>query len=365
MCRILSHPFFLVLISLVLLSSSCNDQVNTKKTEVNKRVKKAERKLTLISPDKNESFNIGSQLLIQFDNPESIEVTSVDVTINGKSLVFQSKLEDPIDINLDQAQLGPQSIRIKVFCGDSLLETHSQKISVMSDIVPDDLSFEVLREFDHDPKAYTQGLLFHNGYIYESTGQRQRSSIRKIDPKDGTVLKLHKLDDHFFGEGISLYNGLIYMLTYTSRVGFVFEPENFNLVRQFDLQTREGWGLTTYNNELVISDGSTMLFFYDPEYITQTGQLYVGDNKGLLTNLNELEFTPEGIFANIYGQNRIVRINPQNGVVTGSLDLSVLFPEDVPRDMDHVLNGIAYNKEQDSYFITGKQWPVMYEIRIK
>ena len=155
------------------------------------------------------------------------------------------------------------------------------------------------------------------------------------------------------------------MLTYRAQMGFVFDPDNFEVKRQFNLQTGEGWGISTYNDTLLLTDGSSNLYFFLPDdYFTLVNQIEVCNDKGLVDNLNELEYTPMGLFSNVYGQDLIYIIDIRQGIVTHFLNLEDLFPKGVARDMDHVLNGIAYNQDSNTFYITGKLWPIMYEIKL-
>ena len=156
----------------------------------------------------------------------------------------------------------------------------------------------------------------------------------------------------------------LYQLTYRARVGFIYDKVTLELIRQFDLQVNEGWGLTDDGKNLIMSDGSSNLYLLDPEYLTQLDEIEVFDYKGMVPNLNELEYVDGRVFANIYGQTRIVDIDLQTGRVMGELDLKDLRPDGIEDDMDHVLNGIAYNPSTGHFYVTGKYWPVLYEIKI-
>jgi glutaminyl-peptide cyclotransferase len=259
---------------------------------------------------------------------------------------------------------GRENIRLKIFYNDSLNQVLTCRITILSDKIPSELHYKVIRSIPHDPTSYVQGLIYYKGLIYEGSGLPSRSKLKKIDPENGATLYEIKLDDEFFGEGITLLNDKIYQLTYKSKVGFIYDAKSFELIRKFDLQTVEGWGLTNDNKNLISSDGSSVLYYYDPEYLTQVGQTDVCDQNGLVTSLNELEFYKGVIWANIYGQKIIVKIDAETGKIIGKLDLDHLFPKNIADDIDHVLNGIAFNSETNTYYITGKLWPVMYEIEI-
>ena len=225
-------------------------------------------------------------------------------------------------------------------------------------------TFEVTRVYPHNPNAFTQGLLFADGFLYESTGQYGRSSLRKVDLETGQVLQSVPLEGQFFGEGLTLFGGRLIQLTWLSQIGFVYDRESFALRDQFAYLT-EGWGLTHDGNRLIMSDGTSVLYFLDPKSFAETGQLQVHDDRGPVTRLNELEWIDGEIFANIWRTDYIARISPQSGRVTGWIFLGdLLSAEDRPRLPDAVLNGIAYDPATKRLFVTGKLWPKLFEIKL-
>lgn len=262
-------------------------------------------------------------------------------------------------------KVGRQNIRIVVFHSDSLTQTLTSRVTVLSDIEPRVLSYRLVRNIPHNTNDFIQGFVYFKGHLYEGTGREGFSSLKKKNPVNGDTELERKMDKTFFGEGITILHDKIYQLTYRQKVGFVYDVTTFEMIREFDLQTMEGWGLTTDGKNLIVSDGSPVLYFYDPEYFNQVKQLDVCNNKGLVTSLNELEYVDGAIWANIYGQSIIVKIDSETGKVIARLDLEALFPVNMPRDYDHVLNGIAYNPDKNTFYITGKLWPVMYEIVIE
>jgi glutaminyl-peptide cyclotransferase len=226
-----------------------------------------------------------------------------------------------------------------------------------------DYTYQVVRTFWHDPTAYTQGLIYYNGYLFESTGLRRHSSLRKLDPKTGKILKIYSIPGDYFAEGITIMNGKIYQLTWETRTGFVYDLETFDLEKTFTY-FGEGWGLTNNKDNLIMSNGSNELTYLNPEnfQIESTTLVYDGNNP--IGYLNELEMIDGIIFANVYQTDKIVMINPESGIVVGWLDLSGLRDYIRNSESAEVLNGIAYNKENKTLFITGKNWPLMFEIKI-
>lgn len=216
--------------------------------------------------------------------------------------------------------------------------------------------------YRHDPQAFTQGLIYRNGVFYEGTGLNGRSSIRKVKVETGEVLKIHALPADLFGEGITELHGRLHQLTYQSGVGFIYDLASFEQLRTFHY-TGEGWGLTHDGARLIMSDGSPQLRFLDPETLKETGRITVRDPSGPVENLNELEYVKGEIFANVWQTDRIARISPKDGRVTGWIDLSGLLPAP-NRSPEAVLNGIAYDAAGDRLFVTGKLWPRVFQIKL-
>jgi len=222
--------------------------------------------------------------------------------------------------------------------------------------------YRIVKIYPHDRQAFTQGLQYADGVLYEGTGLNGRSSIRKVKLENGSVLQQRTLDSRYFGEGITVWRQSIIQLTWQSEVAFVYDRDTFEPVKTFTYRG-EGWGLTHDGTRLIMSDGSASLRFIDPLTFKETGRLAVHDGAAPVQKLNELEVVKDEIFANVWQTNRVARINPKTGAVTGWIDLSGLLD---PRDMAgvDVLNGIAYDAAGDRLFVTGKLWPKLFEITL-
>lgn len=221
--------------------------------------------------------------------------------------------------------------------------------------------YKIINTYPHDRAAFTQGLIYQDGCFYESTGLYGHSSLRKVDLKTGMVLKKHSLPSLFFGEGITVFGTKIIQLTWKSKMGFVYNKDNFEVLQTFHYPT-EGWGITNDGRRLIMSDGSSTLFFLDPETFKEVDKIVVLDQEGAAVNgINELEYIKGEILANIWPTTRIARISLKTGRVTGWIDLAGLVPFE--KDAD-VLNGIAYDEKNDRLFVTGKLWPKVFEIII-
>lgn len=226
---------------------------------------------------------------------------------------------------------------------------------------PPVLGHRVLQEYPHDPLAFTQGLFFHDGTLYESTGLRGASTLRRVALETGEVLQQRPLLPTLFGEGAALADGKIYQLTWQAGLGFVYDLESFRLLREFRY-AGEGWGLTFDGERLIMSDGTDTLRFLDPETLRETGRLRVRADGAPLDRLNELEWIEGEIWANLWTEDRIARIHPETGAVLAFVDLEgLLDPADRLPDSD-VLNGIAWDPEGRRLFVTGKKWPTLFEI---
>ena len=223
-------------------------------------------------------------------------------------------------------------------------------------------NYEIIESYAHDEMAFTQGLEFNEGFLFESTGLFGQSTLRKVELETGKVLESISLADKYFGEGITILDNRIIQLTWISNKGFVYEKDSLELISEFTYPT-EGWGITNDNSQLIMSDGTSTLFFLDPDTFNATKQVQVID-KEPVSNLNELEYIQGKIWANIWNQDKIVIINPETGNVEGWIDLTGINNED-RQDQNKVLNGIAYDSEKDRLFVTGKKWAKLFQIEVK
>jgi glutamine cyclotransferase len=223
--------------------------------------------------------------------------------------------------------------------------------------------FDIVNRYPHDPKAFTQGLVFADGFLFEGTGLRGRSGLRKVDLATGTILQYRSLSARFFGEGVTVYQDKVIQLTWRANVGFVYDKDTFQLIETFRYPN-EGWGITHDGEYLIMSDGTSRLHFLHPKSYKKMGLIEVHDRNGPVSNLNELEYVQGLIFANVWKTDKIAQISPGTGEVVGWIDLrGLLRPEDRIQPVD-VLNGIAYDKVNDRLFVTGKLWPQLYEIEL-
>jgi len=353
----------LLIIPAIILLSCCRQHSSQRSSGAAGRINTSV--ISILSPATGTVIKSGDSVLIQFEPRQpDIRVDSVTLLTDKNPVVTHTGSAGSIYWHAGNIRVGQRTIKLTVHYNDSLRESHNINLVILSDISPKNYSYRVIAKYPHDENAYTQGLLFDNGLLYESTGLEGRSSLRVVDISSGKPEKIVTLGSGYFGEGIALFKDQIYQITYKTQVGFVYDKETLQQIRSFDYQIREGWGLTTDGINLIMSDGSAQLFFIEPEYYTQTDRLEVFDNMGMVTSLNELEYINGKILANVYGESYIVVIDPETGKVTGRLDLTDLMPEGSEGDMGKVLNGIAGNPQTGHIYVTGKDWPVLYEIEL-
>lgn len=224
-------------------------------------------------------------------------------------------------------------------------------------------TYNIVNTFPHDPAAYTQGLAFDGCILYEGTGGYGSSVIRRVDLETGRVLKEFKLDARYFGEGITIYKDTLIQLTWNSHTGFVYDKNSFDLLREFSYPT-EGWGITHDGGRIMMSDGTSRIYFLNPESFNAAGYIEVHDEKGPVTRINEMEYIGGRIFANVWKTDNIAVIDPGDGSVTGWIDLSGLREKGRFDNSIDVLNGITYDAGSGRMFVTGKLWPLLFEINI-
>lgn len=224
--------------------------------------------------------------------------------------------------------------------------------------------YRVVHAYPHDPSAFTEGLFYRDGFLYESTGKEGRSFVRKEKLETGQVLQSRSIDAQYFGEGIVAWKDRLYELTWRSQIGFIYDLATLKPFATFTYPG-EGWALTHDDRRLIMSDGTPELRFLDPTTLKELGRVRVTDHGRAVENLNELEYVHGEVLANIWQTNRIARIDPRTGKVTGWIDLAGLLPVgETPADPDAVLNGIAYDAKGDRLFVTGKLWPKVFEIKL-
>ena len=307
----------------------------------------------------SEIFNKESKVSLDIKlNNFLIKVEDLKFFINGKKV---SKVT-----NLSIAKLGSNSIKAQ-FTHNNQKKILIKNIDVYNTDQPNLYSYEIIGEYPHDISLYTQGLEFKNNILYESTGLNGYSSLRKFDVYNNQLIDVRFLDDEYFGEGLTILNNKIYQLTWKNRIGFIYDLKTMNMEKSFNYgQSSEGWGLANDGNNLYKSDGTDKIWIIDPVTLKEIDNIEIVTDKKKVKNINELEIVDEKIYANTYQFNKdvVLVINKLTGSVDGIIDFGNLRNKVKQHNNLDVLNGIAFNKKRNSFFITGKRWDKIFEVKI-
>ena len=307
----------------------------------------------------SEIFNKESKVSLEIKlNNFLIKVEDLKFFLNGKKVSNET--------NLSIARLGSNSIKAQ-FTHNNQKRILIKNIDVYNTDQPNLYSYEIIGEYPHDISLYTQGLEFKNNILYESTGLNGYSSLRKFDVYKNQLIDVRFLDDEYFGEGLTILNNKIYQLTWKNRIGFIYDLKTMNMEKSFNYgQSSEGWGLANDGNNLYKSDGTEKIWIIDPVTLKEIDNIEIVTDKKKVKNINELEIVDEKIYANTYQFNKdvVLVINKLTGSVDGIIDFGNLRNKVKQHNNLDVLNGIAFNKKRNSFFITGKRWDKIFEVKI-
>lgn len=308
---------------------------------------------------------LGKKAAIKFEQLKGEQIDSVQLYVNNKRV---NTNETSVTINTADFGVGKHAVTALAFYPNKSKKLNNS-IEVLAKEAPAVYSYKIVNIYPHDKGAYTQGLEYKNGYLYESTGRNGESTLRKIELETGKVLQKVDLDKKYFGEGMTIFNNKIYWLTWHARKGFIYDFETFKQLGSFNYtNSNQGWGLTHNDSELIKTDGSNKIWFLDANNQQEKRSVQVYTNKYPVDNLNEIELIDGKIYANKWQQNSIVIINPETGVVEGVANLNglrdIVAKDQTLEPQDDVLNGIAYDSENNRLFVTGKHWGKLFEIKL-
>ena len=324
-----------------------------------------------VTPEAGTSYKTGDKVAVQAHYPQGTKADSV-VYLLDSVRVGSKKDSTAITLQTDTMRLGPRIITAKVYSAGKSQDA-STNIVLLPAKAPVAYTYKVIKTFPHDTSCFTEGLVYQDGYLYESGGgylkppQGQevtnQSSLRKVDLNTGKVLQKTLLDSAVFGEGISIIGDKIIQLTYFEKIGYVYDKSSFKLLKTFQNNVGvQGWGMCFDGNKLYMDDSTNRLWFLDKNTFKAIGYIDVYDDKGPVNEINELEYIDGKIYANIWRTNTIIAIDPKTGAVLEKIDLTNLYPEEKRVPGADVLNGIAYDAAGQRIFITGKRWPVLFQV---
>ncbi len=317
-----------------------------------------------IQLEKKSKLQQNQLIGVAIKSKKNIAIDEVHYFIDNQELPFEDG-----KIQLVSHTLGNKTLRAKITFDDQSTEIE-KNIRLLAENAPEIFTYEILNTYSHDPKSYTQGLEFYGDTLYESTGKKGASKLRKIVFKTGEVLQEIDLDPNVFGEGITLLNNKLYQLTWQSGIGYVYDPSNLKQQRTFTYgKSREGWGLCNDGQKIFKSDGTEKIWFLDPDSLDEFGYLQTVTNKSIFNKANELEYVAGKIYANVYQKESMMIIDATSGAIEGVVNFGGLKSQ-VNRgeewdDDNSVLNGVAYHKDRGTFFVTGKNWDKLFEVHIR
>ena len=293
-------------------------------------------------------------------------VEKIEISVNGTMIQTSKNLTNSFIYKTNDFGIGKHIVKISATKTDGVSGDNYEEIYVTSDIKTTKYSYQIVAVYPHDPNHFTQGLEFHENKLYEGTGQEGTSSIYQLNLQTGKTIKEHKLDDQYFGEGITILNNKIFQLTYKNQIGFVYDLNTFDLLNTWKYKSKEGWGLTNDGHSLIMSDGTENIYFINPDTYQEERKIQVCNEYNLVKNINELEYIKGEIWANIWTTNTIVIIDPKSGKVIREINLSGLSGTILQSQREQIdfLNGIAWNPLTEKIYVTGKLWPKLFEIKL-
>ena len=326
-----------------------------------------------ISPEAGTSYNAGKDVSVKLDIPEGIKIDSVVYVLDTMRLTSRADA-GPITFKTDTLPLGSKVIIANVYSSGKNQEI-STNIVLLAAKPPEILTYTVEKVFPHDTSSYTEGLEYHDGYLYESDGGYLipppesvvdgQSSLRKVDLATGKVVKSVLIDPKVFAEGITIIGDKIIQLTYREKIGFVYDKNTFKLLSTFSYTTgKEGWGLTFDGKKIYNTDSSNSILLLDKNDYHQIGSINVYDNEKQIDAVNELEYIDGKLYANVYQTDDILVIDPKTGAVLQKADMSDLYPKDKRNKNGEVLNGIAWDAKGKRLFVTGKKWDKLFQVKL-
>jgi len=361
-------PLMISIILVLVFSGGCADR-NSRQVKENPQYQQTDKpkpgRSRIINPVTNQRIRMGEAMPIVLEAIDNLPAVDSVIFYIGDKQVGKSA-SDPYTCNwiVTDVKVGGNTIGTLVYYENKTTGTNHTSVVILPDKKPSNLSYKIMNVYPHDIHAYTQGLIYENGSLYEGTGQYNESSLRKVNIITGEPSRILNLPGDIFGEGITIFGSKIFQLTYKSQVGFVYDKVTFERLQKVYYENKEGWGLTNDGSQLIMSDGSNLIYFMDPEYFTEVGRLEVYDENGPVERLNELEYINGKIYANIYGSDEVVIIDPGSGAVIAKINFKGILAEKDKHNRIDVFNGIAYNTDNQSIFVTGKYWPKLYEVKL-
>jgi glutamine cyclotransferase len=348
----MKNKIFLILTGLIFIACGCTN-------------KSTQDDSLSINPEAGTTYKSGDVVAVKVHYGADLKPDSVVYLLDSVKIASK-KDSSELNLKTDTLKLGAKLITARVYSGGKSNEI-STNVILLASKAPEEYTYKVVKVYPHDTSAYTEGLLYQDGYLYESTGNQGHSDLRKVNLETGKVVQRAKLDPKYFGEGSAIIGDKIVMLTYRDKVGFVFDKNTFKLLSTFTNDVGvEGWGMGFDGKKLYMDDKTNRIWFLNKDNYRQIGFIDVYDDKKAIDSVNELEYVDGNLYSNVYTTDTILMINPKTGAVLRRIDMKNLWPEaNRPADYDevnNVLNGIAWDEKGKRLFVTGKKWPHLYQV---
>ncbi len=344
----------LIFFSFIIIISGCSSKTSSSRKPV----------ISIQVSPSTQNFIWGDKFTINLASKvKNMKIKKIDLFINN--ILVRSLNESKLSYSVNSGDYLPGNLNIRVesINGDGIKGTNYSDILVVSDINPEKLSYQVVETLNHNTRNFTEGLEFFDDKLFESTGNHGESYIYSYNPNTGKIFNSIKLDNQYFGEGITILQDKIYQLTYKAKKGFIYDVNSFYKVGEFSFLSDEGWGLTNDGKNLIMSDGTSKVHFIDPNSFKRLKSIEISDNKGIIENINELEYVDGFLYSNIWMTQTILKIDSNTGRVLAYINMSGLSNQFKNSNID-VFNGIAYNKKEKLFYVTGKYWPKIFKVRI-
>ena len=355
-----------IIVSIVVAALSCQNGNNNNNLQTTDTLANIQQTYSLefAKPFNSDKFRKGDFVNIELETKDPSVFDSIQLKIESQHInsLFKSNLKYKWDTK--SCHFGQNTILAAAYSKGTKIKETSTSIIILPNTKPIQYRYKIIKTFPHSRDAYTQGLIYENGYFYESDGEYQKSALRKVKLETGQSTINTNMEPSIFAEGLALYKNKLYQLSWKEHIGFVYNKETLKLEKKFNFDLSEGWGLEFDGTNFLATDGSSYIYFMEPENFVQINKIQVVSDKGPIDNLNELELIKGKLYANVYYQDIVVIIDPKTGGVIGEINFAGLLPKSDYNEDTNVLNGIAWNPANGHLFITGKNWPKLFEVEI-
>lgn len=358
---------FYVIIIFLTVGFSCKQSAVSHKsmTESQQNESSEPQKLSFIVPQSNQIIRIGQDFSCKVSYNDSIDaLDSLQFLLDAFRIGYVKNVTESFLWRTGSCKAGSHVISVIAFKSGDKKEQQNIAIRLYPEKPAPLYTYKIIATYPHDPTAYTQGLIYDNGQFIEGTGLKGQSSLRRVKIQTGEIVKSYKLPDDIFGEGIATYLDKIVQISWQDQVAFIYDKTTFTLLNKLSYPFKEGWGITYDNHNLIMSDGSSNIYFLDKDYLSEISHIEVCDNRGPVNRLNELEYVNGEVWANIYYTDTIARIDPKTGIIIGKIDMTGLLKKEDHKEDTNVLNGIAYDPQTKRIWVTGKNWPKLFQISL-